>query len=244
MSWRNRENMTAEKVAIVSPALNEEGAIRQLLAEMPPESAQWTIVVDNGSTDGTAAVARAAGALVAYEPLRGYGRACLKGFKTATELGAEIVVFMDGDGSDDPADLPGMLAPVREGRADFVIGSRIGAQSERGAIPPQARLGNWLVSRMIRLLYGVQLSDIGSFRVIRCSALEALHMHEMTFGWPVEMLVKAARNQYAISELPIHYRRRSHGRSKVAGTLVGSVKAAYYMVSTTLRYAGARGTHA
>jgi len=151
---------------------------------------------------------------------------------------------MDGDGSDDPSDLPMMLAPVSEERADFVIGSRVSKRSEQGAIPPQARLGNWLVSRMIRLLYGVHIHDIGSFRVIRCSSLEALYMREMTFGWPVEMVVKAARARYRIAELPIHYRRRSHGRSKVAGTLVGSVKAAYYMVSTTLRYAGARGTHA
>jgi glycosyltransferase involved in cell wall biosynthesis len=236
--------MTAEKVAIVIPALNEETALSQLLTEIPTDVAQWIIVVDNGSTDGTAAVARTAGATVASEPKRGYGRACLKGLSTATSLGAEIAVFMDGDGSDDPADLRMMLAPVSEGRADFVIGSRVSKRSARGAIPPQARLGNWLVSRMIRLLYGVHIHDIGSFRVIRCSVLEALQMHEMTFGWPVEMVVKAARAHYRIVELPIHYRRRSHGRSKVAGTLVGSVKAAYYMVSTTLRYAGARGTHA
>lgn len=233
--------MSAEKVAIVIPALNEEAALLQLLTEFPKEVAQWIIVVDNGSTDATAAVARAAGAIVASEPIRGYGRACLKGLRTATSLGAEIVIFMDGDGSDDPADLPMMLAPVIEERADFVIGSRVSKRSERRAIPPQARLGNWLVSRMIRLLYGVRTHDIGSFRVIRCSSLEALRMREMTFGWPVEMLVKAARARYRIVELPIHYRRRSHGRSKVAGTLVGSVKAAYYMVSTTLRYAEVRG---
>jgi glycosyltransferase involved in cell wall biosynthesis len=236
--------MTAEKVAIVIPALNEEAALSQLLTEIPTDVAQWIIVVDNGSTDGTAAVARAAGAIVVGEPTRGYGRACLKGLSTAISLGAEIAVFIDGDGSDDPADLCMMLAPVSEGRADFVIGSRVSKRSEQGAIPPQARLGNWLVSRMIRLLYGVRIDDVGSFRVIRCSALEALQMHEMTFGWPVEMVVKAARAHYRIVELPIHYRRRSHGRSKVAGTLLGSVKAAYYMVSTTLRYAGARGTHA
>jgi glycosyltransferase involved in cell wall biosynthesis len=235
--------MSAEKVAIVIPALNEEAAIAQLLTEIPKDIAQWIIVVDNGSTDATAAVARTAGAVVSEEPIRGYGRACLKGLRTAVDLGAEIVIFMDGDGSDDPADLPMMLAPVSEGRADFVIGSRVSKRSERGAIAPQARLGNWLVSHMICLLYGVRLSDIGSFRVIRCSALEALQMREMTFGWPVEMLVKAACAGYRIVELPLHYRRRSHGRSKVAGTLVGSVKAAFYMVSTTLRYAGARGTH-
>jgi glycosyltransferase involved in cell wall biosynthesis len=235
--------MSSAKVAIVIPALNEEAAIAQLLTEIPKDIAQWIIVVDNGSTDATAAVAKTAGAVVTQEPIRGYGRACLKGLRTAADLGAEVVIFMDGDGSDDPGDLPMMLAPVSEGRADFVIGSRVSKRSERGAIPPQARLGNWLVSRMIRLLYGVRLSDIGSFRVIRCSALEALQMREMTFGWPVEMLVKAARAGYRIVELPIHYRRRSHGRSKVAGTLVGSAKAAFYMVSTTLRYAGVRGTH-
>ena len=236
--------MTAEKVAIVIPALNEEQAIQQLLAEIPRDFAQWIIVVDNGSTDRTAAVARAADAFVASEPTRGYGRACLTGLETAHNLGADIVIFMDGDGSDDPADLPMMLAPVSEGHADLSIGSRVTTRSERGAIPPQARLGNWLVSRMIHLLYGVPLHDIGSFRVIRCSALVALHMHELTFGWPVEMLVKAARARYRIIENSIHYRRRSHGHSKVAGTLIGSVKAAYYMLSTTLRYVGARRLHA
>src|SRR2546425_2838547 len=161
--------MVAEKVAIVIPALNEEAAIHQLLAELPQDFAQWVIVVDNGSTDATATVAQKSGAIVATEPMRGYGRACLKGFKTACSLGAEIVIFMDGDGSDDPADLPMMLTPVLEGQADMTIGSRVGKRAERGAIPPQARLGNWLVSRMIRVLYGACIHDIGSFRVIRCS---------------------------------------------------------------------------
>jgi glycosyltransferase involved in cell wall biosynthesis len=232
--------MTAEKVAIVIPALNEEAALRCLLAELPRSFAHWIIVVDNGSTDTTASVAQDAGVVVASEPRRGYGRACFKGFKTACHLGAEIVIFMDGDGSDDPADLPTMLAPVNEGRADLAIGSRVSELAERGAVPPQARLGNWLVSHLIRLLYGLHLHDVGSFRVIRCSLLEALQMREMTFGWPVEMLVKAARARYRIVELPIHYRHRSHGRSKVAGTPAGSVKAAYYMLRTTLRYARAR----
>jgi glycosyltransferase involved in cell wall biosynthesis len=236
--------MVAEKVAIVIPALNEEAAIHQLLAELPKDFAQWIIVVDNGSTDATATVAQKFGAIVANEPTRGYGRACLKGFKTACSLGAEIVIFMDGDGSDDPADLPMMLKPISEGRADFVIGSRVSGLAERGAVPTQARLGNWLVSRIIRSLYGVRLHDIGSFRVIRCSLLETIDMREMTYGWPVEMLVKTARAHYRILELPIHYRHRSHGHSKVAGTISGSIQAAYYMLSTTLRYTGARRTHA
>ncbi len=236
--------MIAEKVAIVIPALNEEAAIHQLLAELPQDFAEWVIVVDNGSTDATATVAQKSGAIVITEPIRGYGRACLKGFNTACSLGTETVIFMDGDGSDDPVDLPIMLRPISEGKADFVIGSRVSELAERGAVPVQARLGNWLVSRMIRLLYGVRLHDIGSFRVVRRSILETIDMREMTFGWPVEMLVKVARAQYRILEVPIHYRHRSHGRSKVAGTISGSIKAAYYMLSTTLRYAGARRTHA
>lgn len=236
--------MPAEKVAIVIPALNEEGALRQLLGEIPPGIADWIIVTDNGSTDRTAEVARAAGAIVASEPARGYGRACFKGFQTACGLGAEIVIFLDGDGSDDPADIPMMLAPVREGQADMSIGSRVSKQAERGAIPAQARLGNWLVSSLIRLFYRAKVHDIGSFRVIRCSVLRDLQMREMTFGWPVEMLVKMARRGYRIVELPIHYRRRSAGKSKVAGTVVGSVKAAYYMLRTTLRYAWIGDAHA
>src|SRR6266571_7328369 len=239
-----RSFMVTEKVALVIPALNEEAALHRLLAELPQNFAQWIIVVDNGSTDATAAVAQGSGAIVASEPLRGYGRACLKGFKTACSLGAAMVIFMDGDGSDDPADLPMMLRPMREGRADFVIGSRVSKRAARGAVPPQARLGNWLVSRLIHLVYGVPLHDIGSFRAIRCSLLGALEMCEKTYGWPVEMVVKAARAHYRIIEVSIHYRRRSHGRSKVAGTIVGSIKAAFYMLSTTLRYAGTKKTHA
>ena len=163
-------------VAIVIPALNEEDALRQLLSEIPPAFAQWIIIVDNGSTDRTAAVARAAAAIVVDEPVRGYGSACFKGFTTAKNLGADFVIFMDGDGSDDPVDLPAMLAPILEGQADFSIGSRISTRSGREAVPPHARLGNWLVSRMIRLFYKVDLHNIGSFRAIRCSALKALQM--------------------------------------------------------------------
>src|SRR6266568_7858167 len=239
-----RSFMVTEKVALVIPALNEEAALHRLLAELPPDFAQWVIVVNNGSTDATAVVAQRWGAIVASEPLRGYGRACWKGFKTACSLGAAVVMFMDGDGSDDPADLPMMLRPMCEGHADFVIGSRVSERAERGAVPPQARLGNWLVSRLIRRLYGVPLHDIGSFRAVRCSQLAALEMREMTYGWPVEMVVKAVRAHYRIVEVPIHYRRRSHGRSKVPGPIAGSLKAALYIVRTTLRYAGTRRTHA
>ena len=232
-----------EKIAIVIPALNEEDALRHLLPEIPLTLAHWVIVVDNGSTDATLSVAQQAGAVAVKEPQRGYGRACLKGFKTACQLGADLVAFMDGDGSDDPADLPLMLQPICEGRADFVIGSRVSERAERGAMLPQARLGNWLVSRLIRLRFGARIHDIGSFRALPCSLLEDLKMCEMTYGWPVEMVVKAARAGYRIVEIPLHYRQRSHGRSKVAGTITGSLKAAYYMLRTTLRYAGTRRAH-
>jgi glycosyltransferase involved in cell wall biosynthesis len=235
--------MGTNTVAIVIPALNEEEALHHLLSELPSHLAQWIIVVDNGSTDATASVAQAAGAIVVSEPVRGYGRACWHGFQTAQELGAEIIVFMDGDGSDNPIDLPPMLAPILEGHADLVIGSRIGAHAEAGAVPPQARLGNWLISRLLNHLYGTCLHDIGSFRIIRRDVLEKLQMRERTFGWPVEMLVKVARVHYRIIEVSLHYRRRSHGHSKVAGTVIGSVKAAYVMLRTMFRYAHEREAH-
>jgi glycosyltransferase involved in cell wall biosynthesis len=232
-----------ENSAIIIPALNEEDALRHLLPEIPRAYARWVIVVDNGSTDATASVAGDAGAIVVRETRRGYGRACLSGFNRARELGAELVIFMDGDGSDDPADLNLMLKPLLEGRADFVIGSRVSKNAERGALPPQARLGNWLVSSLIRLRFGAPVHDIGSFRALPCTVLESLEMREMTYGWPVEMLVKAARGGYRIVEVPLHYRLRSHGRSKVAGTVTGSIRAAYSMLKTTFRSAGAGRAH-
>lgn len=232
-----------ENSAIIIPALNEEDALRHLLPEIPRAFARWVIVVDNGSSDATASVAGDAGAIVVKEAQRGYGRTCLSGFKKARELGAEVVIFMDGDGSDDPADLGLMLKPLLEGRADFVIGSRVSKNAARGAVPPQARLGNWLVSTLIRLRFGVPVHDIGSFRALPCSVLESLGMREMTYGWPVEMVVKAARAGYRIVEVPLHYRPRSHGRSKVAGTITGSVRAAYAMLKTTFRYAGMGKAH-
>ena len=234
--------MHAQKnIAIVIPALNEEESLRTLLPEL---QGQQVIVVNNGSSDATADVARAAGALVVDEPQRGYGRACWRGFQTAVAQGAEIIVFMDGDGSDNPADLPQMLTPILARRAELAIGSRVGKQAEPGAVPPQARLGNWLVSRMLNMMYGVHLHDIGSFRAIRASTLATLKMQEMTFGWPVEMLLKTARAGYRIEEIDLHYRRRTAGRSKVAGTMRGSLKAAYSMLSTTVRYASARRDYA
>jgi glycosyltransferase involved in cell wall biosynthesis len=237
MSPKSAQN----RVTVVIPALNEEESLRHLLPEL---QGQQVIVVDNGSSDATAQVAEAAGAQVIHEPQRGYGRACWRGFQTALVQGAEIVVFLDGDGSDNPADLPQMLAPVLTGRAELAMGSRVSKLAEPGAVPPQARLGNWLVSRLLRLRYGVQIHDIGSFRVVGASTLASLQMQEMTFGWPVEMLLKAARAGYRIEEVNLRSRRRTAGSSKVARTLRGSLKAAYCMLRTTLRYASTRRQHA
>ena len=236
----NKALMSTHAIALVIPAWNEEDALRQLLPEIPPDFVRWVLVVDNNSTDATAQVAQAAGALVVREPLRGYGRACYHGFQMACELGAEIIVFMDGDGSDNPRDLPAMVDPILAGTADFVMGSRIGAYSESGAVPPQARLGNWLISHLVNRMYDVHIHDVGSFRAVRRSLLLSLDMQEMTFGWPVEMLVKAGRAQHPIVEVPLHYRRRSHGHSKVSGSLWGSIRAAYSMLSTMARYAWKR----
>lgn len=236
--------MSQQNIALIIPALNEEAALRRLLAEIPRSFARWLIVVDNGSTDSTAQVACEAGATVVSQPIRGYGRACWTGFLTAQKLGADVLIFMDGDGSDNPADLPMMLQTFSTSQAQLVLGSRVTRRAERGAVPLQARLGNWLVSRLVHLLYGVSLHDIGSFRIISCATLASLGMREMTFGWPVEMLVKAARMGYHVAEVPIHYRRRSHGHSKVAGTLKGSISTAYYMLRTTFRYVRMRRIHA
>lgn len=227
-----------ETIALIIPALNEAEALRLLLPEIAPFGLSHIIVVDNGSTDSTSEVARELGARVVFETQKGYGQACWRGVQEAVELGAEILVFMDGDGSDDPADLPAMLAPLAEHRADLVLGSRTTSRAETGAVPVQARLGNWIVSHILNLMYGTQVHDFGSFRVMRRTALQELDMREMTFGWPVEMLVKSARAHYRIVEVALHYRKRKAGHSKVAGTLVGSIRAAWSMLHTTFRYAG------
>ena len=202
--------------------MNEEQSIGQVVKDIPGE-VQWVIVADNGSTDATARVARERGARVVAEPRRGYGYACLAGIANLP-AGAEIVVFMDGDYSDYPADLSDLVSAMVEHQADLVIGSRVLGERERGAVTPQQRFGNWLSTRLIRLLYGFAYTDLGPFRAIRADALRRLNMQDRTYGWTVEMQVKALQHRMKVVEVPVRYRKRI-GKSKVSGTISGSVKA-------------------
>jgi glycosyltransferase involved in cell wall biosynthesis len=222
------------RVSVVIPALNEEAAIGEVVREIPRDLVHEIIVVDNGSTDRTAARASAAGARVVHEPTRGYGSACLAGTRAAGD--ADILVFLDGDRNENPHELPLVLGPVLAGAADLVIGSRVRGGAEPGALTPQQRVGNRLVTMLLRLLYGIALTDIGPFRAIPTRVLRDLRMEHTTYGWPVEMIVKAARRGYRIVEVPVTCRARL-GRSKVGGTLQGSVLAGYHLLFTTLRYA-------
>ena len=224
------------RIAAVIPALNEAPTIERVVDGLRTQTTTvltQVIVVDNGSSDGTADVARAAGATVISETRRGYGYACLAGVLAAD---ADVIVLLDGDAADDPADLPRVLAPVLDGSADLVVGSRSLGTLEPGSMTPHQVFGNWLAATIMRRLYGVAVSDLGPFRAIRRTDLLGLDMQEMTYGWSVEMMVKAARAGLRYHEVPVSYRRRAGGVSKVAGTLSGSVRAGWCILSTTFRY--------
>ena len=220
------------KISVVIPTLNEEEAIGEVVAAVPADRVHEIIVVDNGSTDNTRKNATIAGARVVLESRRGYGAACLAGAKAAA---ADIIVFLDGDRSDDPAQLEIIAGPVIADRADLVIGSRLKGVLAKGAMPLHGRLGNRFMVSLLRLLYGVEITDIGSFRAIKAQTLFDLNMEQMTYGWPVEMVVKAARKGLRLQSVPIHYRKRI-GRSKVTGTLKGTILATYYMFLVPLKY--------
>jgi glycosyltransferase involved in cell wall biosynthesis len=234
------ENAVAlETVWVVIPALNEEQSLPHVLGDLPRVGR--VMVVDNGSNDATARVASAAGALVVAESVRGYGAACLRGLSqiahgiAAGEEPPSVVVFLDGDYSDHPELLPELVAPILQGRADFVLGSRRLGTREAGAMPPQSMFGNWLACLLMRVLFHARYTDLGPFRAIRYEALQRLGMVDRDFGWTVEMQIKALRAGLRIEEVPVPYRRRI-GQSKISGTVLGSIRAGYKILYLIGKY--------
>jgi glycosyltransferase involved in cell wall biosynthesis len=226
-------------VSVVIPALNEAENIAAVVRELPWDRIRECIVVDNGSTDATAAEAAAAGATVVRLPLPGYGRACAAG-AAAADNGSEILVFMDGDGSDVPAEMGQLLEPILAGDCDFVIGSRMRGTREPGSMLMSQIFAGWLAGLLLRLLYRVRYTDMGPFRAITREALSKLHMREETYGWNLEMQMRSAQCGLRIREIPVGYRNRAGGVSKVAGSLSGSIRAAIRITQTLLRVASNR----
>ncbi|RKU24672.1 UDP-glucose--dolichyl-phosphate glucosyltransferase [Candidatus Poribacteria bacterium] len=219
------------KVSVIIPVLNEEKAIAKVINDIPQELVQEIIVVDNGCTDNTAEIARDHGAKVISEQRKGYGSACLAGI--ASVECADIIVFIDGDYSDDPTELSLLIQPIQEDQADFVIGTR--KPSEKGALLPQAQFGNKLATFLINSFYGVKYTDLGPFRAIRYSHLTELDMQDRTYGWTVEMQLKAAKMGIRVQEIPVNYRKRI-GTSKISGTFIGSIKAGVKILTTIFRW--------
>ncbi len=221
------------RVSVIIPTRNEAQAIGRVLADLPSNLVTEVIVVDSNSTDGTPDVARRMGAQVIQEPRRGYGRACLTGL--ANTDSPDVVVFLDGDYSDRPSELPIILAPIIEGRADITLGSRFSNTGNPGALPWHQSFGNHLAAGLIRRLYGVQVSDLGPFRAGRANVLRTLALEESTYGWAVEMILKGAIAGFRIVEVSVSYHPRI-GTSKISGTVKGTVGAAWCILSRIARY--------
>jgi len=223
------------RVALIIPTLDEEAAIGGVLAAVPRDVVDEIIVADSGSADRTVEIAEIAGARVVSESRRGYGRACCAGAKAAG--GCDIVAFLDGDGSDPPELIPDLLAPIVAGRYDLVVGSRLRGRRERGSMSAHQVLAGRVIGLVLRLIYGVRYTDMAPFRAIRREALDRLGMREMTFGWNLEMQMRAARAGLRILEIPVDHRRRAGGKSKVSGNLLGTIKASLRIGATLTRIA-------
>ena len=221
------------RVSVIIPTRNEAEAIGRVLADLPRNSVNEVIVIDNCSSDGTPEIAARLGARVISETRRGYGQACLTGLAAANA--PDVIVFLDGDYSDRPAELPLLLAPIAEGRADITVGSRLAGAREPGALPWHALFGNWLAASLIRILFGLRISDLGPFRAARAAALRALELNESTYGWAVELIIKGAIRGLRIVEVPVSYHPRI-GKSKISGTLTGTIGAAWFILSLITRY--------
>ena len=226
-------------IHVIIPAYNEEKSIKQVITAIPRQLVTEVIVVNNNSTDQTAQVARAAGATVLYAPEPGYGNACLTGIKYSLEKPVaarpHIIVFVDGDYSDYPEEMPLLVQPILKNQADLVIGSRALGHREKGAMLPQQIFGNWLATSLLKLFYGATFTDLGPFRAIRTSALVQLNMQDRTYGWTVEMQLKAAKLKLRCVEVPVTYRKRI-GFSKISGTVKGTFLAGYKIITTIFRY--------
>jgi glycosyltransferase involved in cell wall biosynthesis len=220
------------RVSVVIPTYDEAGSIARVLDDIPRSLVTEVLVVDAGSTDGTREIAAAHGARVIVEPRRGYGRACLAGLAAADN--PDTVVFLDGDYSDRPSELGRLIDPIREGRADVVLGSRLAGGLQPGAMQWHAAFGNRLAASLIRRLYGISLTDLGPFRAARSEVLRALDLREMTYGWAVELVTRGAMRGYRVVEVPVSYHPRI-GVSKISGTLRGSIGAAWCILSGILR---------
>jgi len=221
------------RVSVIIPTHNEAQAIGRVLADLPSDLVTEVIVVDSDSTDGTPDLARSLGAEVIQEPCRGYGRACLTGLANAKH--PDVVVFLDGDYSDRPSELPILLAPIVEGRADITLGSRLQDRRSAAALPWHQVLGNRLAASLIRLLYGLKISDLGPFRAARAEVLRALALEQTTYGWAVEMILKGAVAGFRVVEVPVSYHPRI-GKSKISGTLKGTIGAGWFILSLIVRY--------
>jgi len=228
-----------QHINVIIPAYNEEKSIAQVIAAIPMGLVSDIIVVDNNSGDNTYTEAKKAGATVLKEPRQGYGQACITGFNYAiskTELlKPAILVFLDGDYSDYPEEMLQLVQPILGNKADLVIGSRALGKREKGAMLPQQVFGNWLATSLLRLFYGVRFTDLGPFRAIRTESLMALNMADRTYGWTVEMQLKAAKLNLRCTEIPVSYRKRI-GFSKISGTVKGSLLAGYKIILTIFRY--------
>jgi glycosyltransferase involved in cell wall biosynthesis len=220
---------------VILPALNEAACIGEVVRQVLQQNVARVIVVDNGSTDETARVAHDAGAFVISETRRGYGYACAAGVNAARD--ADVIVFMDADGSFLASELPRLLEPIQQQRADLVLGARVAEKMQAGAMPPQQKFGNALTAFLVRALYKIRITDVGPYRAVKRELVDALHLQEMTYGYPTEMIVKAARQKARIVEVPVSYRARRAGQSKVSGTLRGTLFAGYRMLRVTLRHA-------
>lgn len=224
-------------IVVIIPALNEEDSIGKVIIEIPKDNVLAILVCNNGSSDQTEEVAKKAGAIVLNEPKPGYGWACLKGmdYVSKMETKPDIIVFIDGDYSDYPAELTNVVAPIIQQQIDLVIGSRALGAKEKGSMTFPQRFGNWLATRLMRLFYRVRYTDLGPFRAIKYSKLCQLNMQDKTYGWTIEMQLKAAKHKLTYTEVPVNYKKRI-GVSKVSGTIKGTIMAGYKIILAIFKY--------